>query len=222
MPPWSYSSLTKFETCPKQYQVIRVLKKVKEPPTEQTKWGEEVHLALEERVRDGKPLPDVMSKWENTAAKIAGIKGTVHCEHEFAFNFNLEPVGWWDESAWCRGIVDVWIDGGDKAIAYDYKTGKVKPDLDQLKLFAAFIMQSHPDVQVVSTGFIWLAHNKVTIETFTRKQVAGIWEEFIERSRRLQASYDQDRWVPKPSGLCQGWCPVGRANCDFWSPKRSK
>ena len=222
MPPWSFSSLTKFESCPKQYQIVRVLKKVKEAPTEQTRWGEEVHLAMENRVRDGTPLPDTMAKWEATAAKIAGIRGTAYCEHEFAFDRNLELTDWKSPTAWCRGIIDVWIDGGDKAIAYDYKTGKVKPDLDQLKLFAAFIMQSNPKIQVVSTGFIWLAHNKVTIETFTRTQLAGIWEEFISRSLRLQASYDKDKWVPNPSGLCYGWCPAGKANCEFWSPKRNK
>lgn len=222
MGPWSYSSLTKYETCPKMYQIVRVLKKVKEAPTEQTKWGEEVHLALEERVRDGKPLPDTMAKWESVASKIIGTKGKVYCEHEFAFTRNLEATDWNDKEAFCRGIVDVWIDGGDKAITFDYKTGKVKPDLDQLKLFAAFIMQSNPKIDVVSTGFIWLAYNKVTVNVFKRSQLASIWEEFTVRSSRLQSSFDRDKWVPRPSGLCAGWCAAGRENCEFWTPKRSK
>lgn len=222
MPAWSFSSLTNFETCPKRYQIVKVLKKVKEPPTEATEWGTAVHLALEERVRDGKPLPDTMEKWEKVADKICGIKGKVYCEHEFAFDRNLELTEWMSPTAWCRGIIDVWIHGGNKAVAYDYKTGKVKQDNDQLKLFAAFIMQQHPEIEVVSTGFIWLAANKVTIETFTRNQLAGIWEEFTSRSLRLQAAFDRDKWIPKPSGLCSGWCPVGRENCEFWSPKRSK
>lgn len=222
MPAWSYSSLTKFETCARQYQVVKVLKKVKEPPTEQTMWGQEVHLALEERVRDGKPLPDTMAKWESLALKILGTEGKVYCEAEIALNKNLEKIDWFDKDAWCRGIVDVWIDGGDKAIAYDYKTGKVKSDPDQLKLFAAFIMQTNPNINVVSTGFIWLAFNKVTINVFTRSQLPEIWQEFSSRALRMQSAYDKDKWLPTPSGLCYGWCSVGRDNCEFWSPKRSK
>lgn len=222
MSAWSYSSITKYETCPRQYQVIKVLKKVKEPPTEVTIWGNAVHLALEECVRDGKPLPDTMAKWNSIAKKIAGTKGTIYCEAQFAFNRNLDAVDWWAPDGWCRGVIDVWIDGGDKAIAYDYKTGKVKDDPDQLKLFAAFIMQSNPRIKVVSTGFIWLAHNKVSVSVYTRDDLEDIWGTFIVRSARLQSSFDRDKWVPKPSGLCNGWCAVGRANCEFWAPKRKK
>lgn len=220
IPPFSYSSLTKFETCSKQYQIVRVLKKVVEPPTEQTIWGQKVHLALEERVRDGKPLPDDMQKWEPIAARIASLKGDIHCEQEFSFDRNLDQCEWKDPEAWARGIIDVWVLNGSKAAAFDWKTGKVKHDIDQLKLFAAFIMQAHPQVETVSTGFIWLAHNKTTNEVFTRNQLPNIWEEFASRDLRRVNAYTQDRWIPKPSGLCAGWCPVGPANCQFWRPKK--
>ena len=45
--PWSYSALTSYETCPKRYQLTRVTKQVTEPQTEATRWGNEVHKALE-------------------------------------------------------------------------------------------------------------------------------------------------------------------------------
>lgn len=222
MPPWSFSSLTKYETCPRQYQLVKVTKQVIEPPTEYTIWGQEVHKALEDRVRDGTPLTGKYETYEPIAGKISSITGTKFCEDEFAFRRDMTRCEFDDPEAWCRGIIDVWVLNGNKAVAYDYKTGKVKPNLDQLRLFAAFIMQAYPEVEVVSTGFLWLAHNKVTVETFTRQQLPEIWEDFMQRSLRLQASFDNDRWVPKPSGLCNGWCSAGKTLCEFWSPKRNK
>ena len=41
--PWSYSSLTSYETCPRRYDLVRNKRVVKEPPTEATIWGNKVH-----------------------------------------------------------------------------------------------------------------------------------------------------------------------------------
>lgn len=213
MPPWSYSSLTQYETCPKQYHVIKVLKKIKTPMSEEMAWGNKVHKIMEERVRDGKPIPPDLFKWESLAKKLEAMPGEKFFEHEFAYNRNMFLGGWWDKDIWCRGKIDFWVKKGNKAIAYDYKTGKIKNDLEQLRLFAAFIMQSHKEIESVNTGYIWLADKKITHETFTREQLPKIWEDFTNRSLRLQASYDQDRWVPNPSGLCKAHCPV--LECDF-------
>ena len=84
IPAWTYSQLEKFETCPKQFYHVRVLRDVKEPPTEHTVWGERVHTALEERVRDGKSLPEGMEHWEGIASKIAALPGEKHCEVQMA------------------------------------------------------------------------------------------------------------------------------------------
>ena len=33
-------------------------------------------------------------------------------------------------------------------------------------------------------------------------------------------AFKTDTWQPRPSGLCNGWCPV--KTCEFWQPKRNK
>jgi hypothetical protein len=40
---WSFSSLKDFINCPKQYQEIKVLKRFHKFPTEQMRYGTEVH-----------------------------------------------------------------------------------------------------------------------------------------------------------------------------------
>jgi hypothetical protein len=117
-------------------------------------------------------------------------------------------------------VIDVAVVGDKKALAADYKTGKIRPDSDQLKLFAGFLMQHH-EVDSVRTSYIWLKHHKTTAETYRRENLPDIWKHFMEKAERIERSYDKDRWVPKPSGLCNGWCGAGRDHCDFWAPKRA-
>lgn len=218
IPPWSYSSLTKFETCPRQYYLTRVAKKVVELPTEHTVWGNKVHQALEDRVIKKTPLPEGMEQWERIAAKFDRPKGRVFTETRFSLTRNLSPCGWGDKSCWVRGIIDIGVDAGENVTLLDWKTGKVKHDTDQLKLFTGLYMQTNQYVQRVRTGFIWLKHNKLTREEYTRDDLPSIWEDFIARSERLKSSYERDKWVPKPSGLCRGWCPA-QGHCEYWQSK---
>lgn len=214
-PPWSYSSLTAYETCPKRYYLTRVSKEIKEPGTDATKWGVEVHTALEYRVKDGTVLPESMQKWEPSCARILSYGGDVFTERQYALTQDFRPTGWFDKDAWVRGIVDVGVLLGDRAVVLDWKTGKPKTDSDQLKLFAAFVMHSEPQIDRVSTSFVWLAHKKVTKEKFTRADISTIWQGFLPRTRRLELAYERDKWEAKPSGLCKNWCPVGKERCNF-------
>ena len=45
-------------------------------------------------------------------------------EQQIALTRNLEPCGWWDKDAWCRGIIDVGVKAKDTVLLADYKTGK--------------------------------------------------------------------------------------------------
>lgn len=220
MPPWSYSSLTAFETCPRRYHITRVSKSVQEPQTEATIWGNRVHQALEDRVIKKTPLPEGMQQWERIAARFDTPKGTVFTETKMALNENLQPCKWNDTNCYVRGIIDLGVDAGERATLLDWKTGKVKHDIDQLKLFTGLYMQSKPYVEEVRTGFIWLAHNKLTREDFTRSDLPKIWEDFFKRANKMNAAYENNKWGPNPSGLCNGWCPVGAHNCEYWKPKR--
>lgn len=215
IPPWSFSSLGAFETCPKRYYLTRVTKLVKEPPTEATIWGNEVHTALENRLKDKTPLPTGMARYEKHCLSIERTPGEIFTERQYALTKKLSPTGWWDEDAWCRGIIDVGVINGDKAVLLDWKTGKVKPNSAQLQLFAAFVFHSNPEINVISTGFVWLKDDKITSERFVRDDLAAIWGEYIPRVKRMELAYKDDRWEPKPSGLCKNYCPVGKELCSF-------
>lgn len=212
-PAWSYTSLTAFETCPWRYYLTRVSKEVKEPASEAMLHGNQVHKALELRLKDKTPLPEAYAAYEGYCAKIEATPGRLFTETQVALNAKFEVTGWFDKDAWCRGVIDVGVVNGKKATALDWKTGKVKPDSAQMMLFAGLLFHSEPEVERVSTGFIWLAHEKLTQETYTRSQLPEIWQEFLPRVKRLENAYAADKWEKKPSGLCRAWCPVGASRC---------
>lgn len=220
IPAWSYSSLTKFETCPRQYQLTRVTKVVKDAMGKEALWGQKVHSALEHRVKFKTPLPEGMGKWEPICARFDKAKGRVFTEQQMALTKNLTTTGWWDKDAWCRGVIDVGVDSGRKAVLLDYKTGKVKHDMDQLKMFAAVYMSANPAVEQVRTGYVWLVNNTTTQEEFTRADLPELWQDFTSRSQRLDNAYQTDKWLPRPSGLCNGWCPA-KGHCEFWKPPKT-
>lgn len=215
---WSYSSLTKFETCPYQYHQTKVLKVVKEEDTEAQLWGIRVHTALEHRVRDKVPLVEELQMFEPLAA-IFDDKPGVSCEKEYMLDENLEPVTDYAD-AWCIGIIDVEVLKQASADLYDWKTGKKKADSKQMWFYSGLVMQTHPEVQKVRNKYVWLkTMEDPTSETVKREQLPSIWQEFIPRVRRLEQAYERDKWPCRPSGLCRGWCSV--KHCRYYEPKRN-
>lgn len=219
MRTWSFSSMSTYYTCPRQYKLNYIDKVIPFQETEATKWGTEVHEALELYGRDGKPLDDKFLPYKKYVDKLLSLPGEKFFEREFALTRNLVPCEFDDTNAWCRGIIDLGVVDGHRAQAWDYKTGKVRPDSDQLMLFAGFVMQTYPEVTSVKTAYLWLAHNKTTIKTYRREDLPKIWQHFITKSTKLEQAYARNVWVPKPSGLCNGWCGAG-THCEFWSPRR--
>lgn len=215
LPAWTFSQLEKFETCPKQFYHVRVAKDVIEPPTEATMWGSKVHTAMEDRIRDDTPLPEGMEQWEGLAKKLCAIPGEKLVEQEMALDKSFQPAEW--ENAWTRGIADLLIVDGDKAATLDYKTGKRKLT-HQLMLYAAYTFAYYPKVETVTTGFVWLRDKKIDRETFTRADIPAIWNVFLPKVRKLEIAYEKDAWMARPSGLCNGWCPV--KSCEFYKDKR--
>jgi PD-(D/E)XK nuclease superfamily len=224
MPPVSHSGLSKFETCPRQYYLTKVAKTVVEPATVHTDWGNVVHKAIEDRLVLGTPLPEGMTWYEPVVQKILAKQGTgrvaVMAEKKLAIDRDLRETDWDNSRVWVRAIIDVVVAGGKSVFLADWKTGKVKYDHDQLNMCSLIYMAARPEVQKVVSSYIWLAHGKVTTDAMFREDTPNAWEKLIRRIAKLEEAYETGVWLPKTSGLCRGWCPVGKANCPHWEPKR--
>jgi len=218
-PMWSFSSAGQFETCPKQYAEVRVYKRIKEVMGVEASWGDAVHKSLEMRVKTGAPLPPAHEPYAVLADAIRQLPGTVVAEQDIALDMHLQLVQWMDPKAWLRGKIDILQINGNRALVLDWKTGKVKPKSDQLRLFALMVFATRPEVDMVRTAFIWIKHRQRTVAEFTRAQVDAMWEPFREKYHRIMWAHITGDFPARPSGLCNGWCPV--TDCVHWKPKRS-
>lgn len=214
MTPWSYSSLSAFETCPRRYRLTRIDKAVKEPQTEATIHGNEVHKALETAV-GGAALPLKYRAYTPIVDLVRRSPGVKTAEIKFGLTRNLTPTDFWASNVWCRGVLDLRIVQPKCVTVIDWKTGKPKPDADQLKLFAAAALAHHPYADTIKTGYAWLTHNRLDVETFKRGDEAAIWQEFLPRVQRVERAAETGEYPPRPSGLCRAWCPVPKSMCEF-------
>lgn len=210
--PWSYTSLTGFETCPRRYYHTRVAKDVVEPESEAMLWGNTVHKALENRVK-GEALPKHLSHYEKYAQRILALPGTVHTEQQIALTRDLTPTTWFAKDVWVRGVFDVVVDQGKRAVILDYKTGKRKPESTQLELFAALASCVYQSAQKINTMFIWLKDKKIDGANYALEDIPGIWARFTRRVERLEEAHATNVFPPKVSGLCRSWCPCKQ--CEF-------
>jgi len=212
---WSISSLESFETCPRRYQHLRVIKDVADKKGVDADWGLWVHKQMENRIRDNTPLPVTLSKFEALAAPIANAPGEKIVEGQLAIDESFTPCTWFAKNTWCRAVVDAGIVKDDQAVLLDWKTGKQKPDTGQLALSAAMTMAHYPQVETVKTAFVWLKDDKTDKAVYTRADLGSIWEGFLPRVSRLKSAYSKTHFPPKPSGLCRKHCPVPKHLCEF-------
>lgn len=212
--PWSYSSLTAYETCPKRFYLTRITKQVSEKQTEATIHGNAVHKAMEEYVGGKAPLSPNFEAFRQIGDKLKATDGNKLLEYKFGLTKALTPTTFFASDVWVRGVLDVGIVRPEEAIVLDYKTGKRKIDADQLKLFAGAGLSLWPHIKKVKTGYIWLQTGQIDQEEFLPSQRQEIFQEFAHRVHRMEQSQEKDDWPAKPSGLCRNWCPVGSSLCN--------
>jgi hypothetical protein len=217
---WSYSQLTSFETCPKKHYHSNVIKDFTEPPSTAMTWGSQVHDALDKRISKGHRLRNGLDMYEPLCAKLDKLKGQVITEKKLCLTEGLTPTGYFEDDSWLRAVLDVVVLQGKKALIIDWKTGKRKPDNDQLLLFAGVAFAQWPEIEEVETQFVWLKDKSFDKDTFIRSDESMIWSEFLPRVERYKEVWDTNNWHERPSGLCRGWCPVH--TCGNWEPRRSK
>jgi len=205
---WSYSSLKEYITCPKQYQEVKVLKNYQKEMTEQILYGNQVHKALENYIKEGEPLAQNYQRFAPLMDTLKEIPGEFHPELRMALNFDRKACKWSDPECWVRGIVDFLVIDGEHAFIVDYKTGSNKyPDVKQLRLMALMVMEHFPEVNKVKAGLMFVMHNSFITEEYTREESEKLWNSFIPDLERLKLSYEKDIWHATPNNLC-GWCPV--------------
>lgn len=215
----SFSALKMYENCPKRYYHQRITKEVKDSPGTATVYGERVHKQLEDYLKDpevGLPVETAALAPLCNTFTTAAIGGVLLVEQEYTLNADLQPTGWWDADAWLRFKLDVLIiRDNNTAIVADWKTGKRRPDFDQLEMFALAVFSFWPAITKVKSMFVWTAENALDHETYRREHKDAMWARLLTRIERVEKSVESSNWPAKPSGLCR-FCPCN-SFCEYAS-----
>ena len=173
-------------------------------------YGKEVHLALEEYVRDGKPIPPQFSEFQEVADMLKAIPGDKLCEHKMGLTKDIQACGFFDENVWFRGVADLLIINGDTARVIDYKTGKSSEfaDRKQLELMALAVFKHFPKVRKVKAGLMFLVANDFVKADYEKKDAPITWLKWIQETDQLEKAYETDVWNAKPNFTCRKYCLV--------------
>lgn len=212
LPPWSFSSIKAYEQCPRKFFHLKVVRDYKEPETEAILYGKEFHKAAELYVKGEASLPPQFNFVKSTLDNLIRMPGDKLCEYEMGLTADLRPCGFKDPEVWWRGVADLVIidrESGEARVV-DYKTGKSAKyaDSGQLELMALAVFKHFPEVRKVKAGLLFVVCNEFIKSSYMVDEQDKMWQKWIRDYDRMKASYTNDVWNPRPSGLCRKHCVV--------------
>jgi RecB family exonuclease len=206
---WSHTALKDYEGCPRRYHEVRVLKKYPFQETEATRYGNDLHKAVELYIKDNTPIPEQYAFVQPVVDALLKKPGRKLAEQKMAVTVDLKPCDWFDKGAWSRGIADLLIIDDDNLTAWvaDWKTGNNKyPDRDQLRLMALLVFAHYPHIRKVNSALIFVVKDDMVKSKMSVDEFSTGWQEYRERVAKIEASVASGVWHPKQTPLC-GWCP---------------
>jgi len=211
--PWSYSSLKLFEQCPRRYQAEKVTKEVPFTQNESALYGEQLHKAAEEYIRDGKPIDPRFDFIKPYLDKLNAIEGVKFCELKLGVKRSdgrLVACDFFDPEVWFRGVADLVIIDGDRAWIVDYKSGKSAKyaDTRQLALMAAALFLKYPIVKRIKTSLLFVVSKEFIKEDFEKEYGLSVFSELNGLLTARDKAYETGVFNPRQNGLCAKWCAV--------------
>ena len=206
---WSHTALKDYEGCPRRYHEVRVLKKYPFQETEATRYGNDLHKAVELYIKDNTAIPEQYAFVQPVVDALLKKPGRKLAEQKMAVTVDLTPCDWFDKQAWSRGIADLLIIDDDNLTAWvaDWKTGNNKyPDRDQLRLMSLLVFAHYPHIRKVNSALIFVVKDDMVKAKMGVEEFSMGWQQYRERVAKIEASVASGVWHPKQSPLC-GWCP---------------
>ncbi len=209
LPVYSYTFLNTWDICPKQAFHRYVLKDHPFVGSDASKWGNVVHDALDQRLSKGTPLPKEVAQYEFYALAVEPLKPKT--EMKLGITREGEPVGFFHEDVWLRGKADVVIANDDKALLFDWKTGKKREDPYELEIQALMVWAQKPTIHKITGHYVWL-QDGVVGKAHDCSNISETLECLQEKADEIEQMNRTGIWPTKQGPLC-GWCPV--KSCGF-------
>jgi hypothetical protein len=222
---YSYSSISKFLSCPQAFYRQYILKEVKYEQSEAAKWGSDCHDFIDCAVKGTKEFSPRFEFLRPIVEKLKTVDGEVKTEYELSFKQGWVSTDWWSKEAILKGKADCTIFHPSEPRIHikDWKFAKYKPESYTLEmdLFALLHFKKHPDIERIDTGLVWLKEPAPeTKKTYLRSQVIGLEDDIMGKIARIEEAIKTEEFQMKPSGLCHGYCSCKL--CPMWKPLKKK
>jgi len=185
----SYSSISKFETCPKQFELSRTIKM---PSNEAMTAGSEMHAKL---------AADLINK--ATKPSVGGErlerfwKWTFDCAHGVEEKFELDLLG-----QILIGYIDAYyFDAKNKNLKIvDWKSNKSNfIDEKQLKIYALALSKKYPDAETFECFFFYVNQDYYDRYFFYRDEIDEFENELFDTAQGINSTKE---YKPTPGSHC--------------------
>jgi PD-(D/E)XK nuclease superfamily len=220
LPVASYTFLRDWDNCP--YKAYRKSIKKDLPKfvhTKETKWGDDVHVAFEVRIKHGTAFPIGMEKFEAIAAPLVAA-GAV-AEKMLGVTIDGKLCDFFAPDVWLRGKIDATVARPDTAAIFDWKSGRRREEKAELLTHAVLLKAWQPTVQRIVASYVWLQDNQVG-KPHDVSDTETTLAEIRSTMNTVRNCMEIEDFPKRPNPLCGGeWgsCPV--EDCEFRKGPRS-
>lgn len=202
--PWSYSRLSTYEDCPKQYW-YKYVENVPgfRPPSVAAGRGSAIHEAGEKYLMG--ELKVYPPEYQRVSGHLMGLKAKkANPEKKLAVTSEWEPCDYKAPEAYLRGIIDVIYEENDGLHIQDFKTGQVYDSHPvQMELYVALAAAHYPAVTHYVTRLIYVDKGIVTAPK--RTEAARLKPIRLLLDGRIKIAED-DQIYPTRAGSSCRWC----------------
>lgn len=203
---WSFSALQMFENCPRKYWAVKIKKL--DDGNKFNRQGDVEHQSIEHYMKMDLPLAPQLQPLAPLFQRIKAAPGEQYIEKLLCIDERFVPCGYKDwNNAWLRGAGDYVKVNNTTATYFDWKSGKVKKDVeDQVDLTALLLFRHFPHVQIVKAGVVYYRHGQMVPHVVRRTDEQQLWNGYYARLQPLREAIENDHWPTNENPLC-GWCP---------------
>lgn len=199
---WTFTLLNCYrEICPHQAAERFIYRRIPFVETDAMRWGNQVHVALEKRVGRGTPLPREMP-YENIAAAFDGRDARV--ERRLGITRQGRACDFFGADVWGRGKLDLHLVNGERALLFDYKTGREREDPFELHVQAVLLHAKYPQLKEIKGKYFWLKESK-SGKLHDLSDTTATWNEIGRLVRLIERDMAAGSFEKREGPLCN-WC----------------
>lgn len=204
---FSFSKLKLHDQCPSKYKFIHI-DKLPEPTGDAAQRGKIIHAELESAIKGELPL--LSGEVQHLEESIQDwISFNAQAEMPFGVDKDWNDVGYDSKDAAFRGIIDLYYEAGDTAVILDFKTGKLRDYIDQLRAYATAIFAIKPHINRITPQIEFIDLKKR--DTYTTIERAEFPAMKVDLGFKFMAIENDDIFAPNPGFLCR-YCHFRKNN----------